>query len=146
MEITQVDVDGVPAFWLPGEDDSLRAGLVFRMGRADQTLPTSGITHLIEHLAMYPLGLGNGQRHDAMVNPVSTSFVVRVSGLFKELCAALHSLPARAGRQVPRPRTTRGRRILLRLLMRPSMTWAFGLAILAIIIGPLIALAERARL
>jgi len=45
-------VDGVPVFWLnvPGP---LRAMLMFRIGVIDETLPTRGITHLVEHLAMF---------------------------------------------------------------------------------------------
>jgi len=45
-------VDGVPVFWVnvPGP---LRAMLMFRIGVIDETLPTRGITHLVEHLAMF---------------------------------------------------------------------------------------------
>jgi len=39
-------VDGVPCFWadLPGP---CHAGLLFRVGRADETLPTAGLTQLV---------------------------------------------------------------------------------------------------
>lgn len=42
---------GLPAFWAdaPGP---YAAGLVFRVGRADETLATNGITHLVEHLGL----------------------------------------------------------------------------------------------
>ena len=45
-------VDGVPVFWLtvPGP---IRAMLIFRVGVIDETLPTRGITHLVEHLALF---------------------------------------------------------------------------------------------
>lgn len=49
------EVDGVRAVWadLPGP---LRAGLVVRVGAADETLPTSGVSHLLEHLALFGAG------------------------------------------------------------------------------------------
>jgi zinc protease len=45
-------VDGVPVFWrtVPGP---IRAMLIFRVGVIDETLPTRGITHLVEHLALF---------------------------------------------------------------------------------------------
>jgi len=46
------DVDGVPVFWVPGRR-SLNASLWFRTGMADETLPTSGWLHLLEHLALH---------------------------------------------------------------------------------------------
>jgi hypothetical protein len=47
-------VDGVPVFWTKSGDE-MRAGLMFRAGRADESLARGGITHMIEHLALYPL-------------------------------------------------------------------------------------------
>jgi hypothetical protein len=34
----------------------LSAGLVFRVGQADETLAWSGITHMVEHLALFRHG------------------------------------------------------------------------------------------
>jgi zinc protease len=46
-------LDGLSTYWV--EDGSpFRAVLVFRAGMADETLPTRGICHLIEHLAIKP--------------------------------------------------------------------------------------------
>ncbi|GAA1601459.1 insulinase family protein [Actinoplanes couchii] len=47
--ITRLEVDGVPALHAPA-DGPMHAGLVFRVGTADETLPLRGITRLIEHL------------------------------------------------------------------------------------------------
>ena len=51
----QTRVDGVPVVWADGPDPFTGA-LLFRVGRADETLSTSGLTHLVEHLALFPIG------------------------------------------------------------------------------------------
>ncbi|MEV0284217.1 hypothetical protein AB0H36_08880 [Kribbella sp. NPDC050820] len=51
-ELRVTEVDGVPVYWVPGEKQ-MRAGLWFRMGMADETLPTHGWLHLLEHLALH---------------------------------------------------------------------------------------------
>ena len=58
------EIDGVPTAWsrVPGP---LRAGLFLRVGYADETLVTSGVSHLLEHLALFgfsrPGDHSNGQ-------------------------------------------------------------------------------------
>lgn len=52
---TITSVDGVPLVWADGPAPFTGA-LMFRVGRADETLPNSGLTHLVEHLALYPIG------------------------------------------------------------------------------------------
>lgn len=54
-EVNQTAIDGVPVVWadVPGP---LRATLMFRVGRVDERLSWSGITHLVEHLALFHLG------------------------------------------------------------------------------------------
>ncbi len=47
------EIDGVPVFWVESGRPTLAAMLVFRCGIADETLPTSGWTHLVEHLALH---------------------------------------------------------------------------------------------
>ena len=37
----------------------MHAGLIFRVGRADETLARPGITHLLEHLALHRHGLAD---------------------------------------------------------------------------------------
>ncbi|MEV6283431.1 hypothetical protein [Kribbella sp. NPDC051770] len=50
--LQSTEVDGVPVFWAPG-DGVLRASLWFRAGMVDESLPTRGWLHLIEHLALH---------------------------------------------------------------------------------------------
>ena len=45
---------GNPYMWAETPPPA-RAALMFRVGVIDETLPTSGITHLIEHLALHEL-------------------------------------------------------------------------------------------
>ena len=46
-------VDGLATYWVE-TGGPFRAALVFRAGMADETLPTRGICHLVEHLAIEP--------------------------------------------------------------------------------------------
>jgi hypothetical protein len=50
----RMDVDGVPVFWAEGTPQ-LGASLSFRVGTADEEFTHTGITHLVEHLALYRL-------------------------------------------------------------------------------------------
>jgi zinc protease len=54
--IRETEVDGVQTLLAP-TNGPLVAGLTFRVGRADETLATAGITHLLEHLALFDHGL-----------------------------------------------------------------------------------------
>jgi zinc protease len=45
-------VGGVPVVRGDAVADQITACLMFRVGRFDETLPTSGITHMVEHLAL----------------------------------------------------------------------------------------------
>src|ERR1700745_2959007 len=49
------EVDGVPLFWAdaPGRG---AAGLLFRVGRADESLAGAGVTHLVQELVLRALG------------------------------------------------------------------------------------------
>ena len=53
-EPQRTEIDGIPV-WFTDVPGPCLAGLVFRVGRCDETLPVSGITHMVEHLALYPL-------------------------------------------------------------------------------------------
>ncbi len=68
----QTEVDGVPVVWasVPGP---LRAGLMLRVGSADETLVTSGITHLLEHLALFGIGRP-GDHSNGHVDPTTMHF------------------------------------------------------------------------
>ena len=51
VEIGRAAVGGVPVFFAEGPPPFV-GSLVFRVGRADETATTGGITHLVEHLAL----------------------------------------------------------------------------------------------
>ncbi|GAA1233068.1 insulinase family protein [Oryzihumus leptocrescens] len=53
MELHTTEIDGVRTFWVESGRPTLRASLMFRGGMADETLPTCGWTHLLEHLALH---------------------------------------------------------------------------------------------
>lgn len=86
--IRQLEVDGVPTLLAPAAGP-VRAGLVFRVGVADETLARRGVTHLLEHLALAPFGLLD---HDAngTTEALFSSFVVR--GGPEEVVAFLHTV------------------------------------------------------
>ncbi len=71
-ELHWTEIDHITTIWTdaPGP---LRAGLLFRTGRADETLATAGQTHLIEHMALSTLG-DTEQRHNGFVSGVVTGF------------------------------------------------------------------------
>lgn len=54
-QLTWTEVDGVAVVHVD-DDGPLRASLVFRIGKTDEYLHANGITHLVEHLALYALG------------------------------------------------------------------------------------------
>ncbi|MFY1669452.1 M16 family metallopeptidase [Plantactinospora sp. WMMB334] len=56
--IRELDVDGVPALVAP-TTGPMHAGLMFRVGQADETLARRGVTHLLEHLVLHPLGVAD---------------------------------------------------------------------------------------
>ena len=74
-EPQQAEVAGVPAFW--GDAPGLYTGaLMFRVGQADETLARSGITHLVEHLAMFPIDR-QAYAYGAFVDETRTVFYAR---------------------------------------------------------------------
>jgi zinc protease len=98
VEFAQACVDGgVPVFWTESGDE-LTAGLVFRVGRADELLAHGGITHLIEHLALHPLAASARMHYNGQVDAVTTTFVTRgnpgeIAGFFNAVCVSLRELP-----------------------------------------------------
>ena len=69
------EVDGVPTLVAPTLGPP-RAGLMFRVGQADETLARRGITHLLEHLALHPVG-GSAYHHNGRTGPATTTFYVQ---------------------------------------------------------------------
>ncbi|MFC5183130.1 peptidase M16 family protein [Actinomadura harenae] len=96
--VTRFDVDGVPVFWSPGDGSGqYRAALMFRTGRVDEPLARSGVTHLVEHLALH--GLGREDRHyNGSVDALTTVFQTHgtpgeVAAFLGGVCGALRDLP-----------------------------------------------------
>ncbi|MEV6299354.1 insulinase family protein [Actinoplanes sp. NPDC051861] len=88
--IKQLEVDGVPALLAP-VTGTTHAGLVFRVGLADEPPARRGITHLIQHLVL------DGHRN-GRVGAEHTYFHVqgsaeRIAEFVTGVCAALRRLP-----------------------------------------------------
>ena len=88
MHLTEVH--GIPTLfaYAPGP---MRAGLVFRVGTADETLARAGVTHLVEHLALYRHGLA-GYHYNGATKAAFTHF--HVEGAEHEIVAYLHGVCA----------------------------------------------------
>lgn len=94
--ITHTTVNGIRTVLAP-HAGPVTAGLLFRVGRADETLATSGITHLVEHLALHEHGLGD-LHYNGSTAATHTHFTVsgtpaEVVEYLNGVCAALRSLP-----------------------------------------------------
>jgi zinc protease len=90
------DVDGVPTL-VTKTTGPMRAGLVFRVGRADETLATGGITHLVEHLALHRHGVAD-YHYNGTTGVTTTSFLTQgtpeaVVAFLHGVCASLRDLP-----------------------------------------------------
>jgi len=89
-------VDGVPVVWTPGPAP-LAATLLFGSGARDESFPTIGVTHMIEHLAMSTLPKVH-HPHNASVGLDTTEFVAegrpeQVVAFLDGVCRALSDLP-----------------------------------------------------
>jgi predicted Zn-dependent peptidase len=98
VDFERSSVDGVPVFWTEAGEEML-AGLMFRVGRADESLARGGITHMIEHLALYPVGVEAARHYNGQVDAVTTTFLRRgtaeeIAEFFRAVCANLRDLPA----------------------------------------------------
>ncbi|WP_308488083.1 insulinase family protein [Microbacterium sp. ASV81] len=91
------DVDGIPVVHGTVAGGDVFCALIFRVGFADETFATSGITHLIEHLALFGLDdpdvHANGQTQDYLTifhfqGPLSAA-----SRFLTNVASALRSLP-----------------------------------------------------
>jgi predicted Zn-dependent peptidase len=75
----------------------MRAGLVFRVGQADEQLPNRGITHLVEHLAVH--GANHDQGHvNASTAMTMTQFLAQgspetISDVLNGICTNLNAPP-----------------------------------------------------
>lgn len=94
--IHHFQVDGVPVLYAP-RAGRLSAGLVFRVGRADETLAGAGITHLVEHLALHRSGV-QVHRFNGATGPLHTHFHLEggehdVRSFLQSVCESLTALP-----------------------------------------------------
>ncbi|OJF11698.1 peptidase M16 family protein [Couchioplanes caeruleus] len=94
--IARTEIGGVPVLHGPSTGPA-RAGLVFRVGFADEPMARRGITHLIEHLALSPLGLAdfhyNGSTGTEYTSFHMTGTPGELAGFVDGVCTALHDLP-----------------------------------------------------
>ena len=94
--IEQTVVDGIPTLVAPG-NGAARGGITFRVGRADETLARSGLTHLVEHLALHRLGLTdyhyNGSTESTTTHFFSQGSPEDIGDYLNSVCAALADLP-----------------------------------------------------
>ncbi|WP_097955920.1 MULTISPECIES: pitrilysin family protein [Streptomyces] len=95
--ITATEVDHIPTLLAPTSGGPVTAGLYFRVGAADETLATAGLTHLVEHLALHRHGVSD-LHYNGSTAATHTHFVV--SGTTEEVvtylngvCASLRDLP-----------------------------------------------------
>lgn len=99
-EVVRGEVGGIPAFFgpvPPGSRDAAAAAIIFRVGRADEPLPRFGLTHLVEHLAMFAVGELDYSAN-ALVDDTRTLFYAsgephEVVDFMRRVCGALRSLP-----------------------------------------------------
>lgn len=95
-EPQRTERSGVPIWWseAPGE---VTASICFRVGRSDESLGTRGITHLVEHLALFPIGRPeygyNGFVDDGMAAFYAWGELDEVCGFLRSCAANLAALP-----------------------------------------------------
>ncbi|MGW2616120.1 M16 family metallopeptidase [Streptomyces sp. NPDC001500] len=95
--VAHTTVDGIPTLHAPASGNEITAGLFFRVGRADETLATAGVTHLVEHLALHRLGLSDLHYNGATANAYTLFHVTgreeEVVEYLNSVCAGLRDLP-----------------------------------------------------
>ena len=122
-EIQRAEIGGVPVFWADAPPPH-EIQLVFRVGRADETLATAGLTHLVEHLAMPELPVR--LECNAFVTNLSTCFWAR--GEMPSLVSFVAGVVERLN-DLPLDRLDVERRILLAEAdqrVMPGEAWVAG--------------------
>ncbi|MER8030887.1 insulinase family protein [Streptomyces bauhiniae] len=94
--VPHTQVDGIPTLFVQAAGP-MRAGLVFRVGIADETLGRGGLTHLIEHLALYRQGVAD-YHYNGATKAAFTHFHVEgaeheIAAYLTGVCASLTDLP-----------------------------------------------------
>ena len=126
--IEQTTINGVPTLVAPASGP-LRGGITFRVGRADESLPRSGITHLVEHLALHRFGLTdyhyNGATGSAATHFVSQGSPEHIRDYIDGVCTALADLPfERLAMEKEILRTESANRS--RSAAEPLLLWRYG--------------------
>jgi zinc protease len=90
------DQGGISIFWEPSRGEAM-AALMFRAGVADEAPHRRGVTHLVEHLTLFPLGR-RPYEYNAFVDLLSTVFHARgsqeeVTGFLGDVSRSLGDLP-----------------------------------------------------
>lgn len=98
----------MPVLWADGPEPFAGA-LVFRVGLADETLATLGLSHFVEHLALHR---GGRQRFDVNGFVDETRTVFWAAGTREEVCGFLSDVAAAIG-SLPLERLDTERRVLL---------------------------------
>src|SRR5207249_2480616 len=106
MEVRRGEIGGLPVFWAES-DLPFSASILVRMGRVDETMLTSGMSHLLARLVLAGESTGDV---DATVMPLRTQF--RFAGDRSRALGYLGDTLA-AMRNPPLGRRARVRRILL---------------------------------
>ncbi len=95
--IGYAEIDGVPVLFAEREGSVISGGIMFRVGWADETFTTAGITHLVEHLALHGQRLGdghlNGETGDRLTHFHITGEEDEVVAFLEQVCSALGRLP-----------------------------------------------------
>lgn len=94
--VNRTEIDGIPTFWVDGPRP-FTATLYFRVGQFDETIPQRGITHLIEHLALFP-AQDTEINHNGEVGTHLTTFWAQghpdeVGAYLRTVATSLHDLP-----------------------------------------------------
>lgn len=95
-KINRTEVDGVPCFF-GNAPPPYMATLVFRVGRADESLRTGGLTHMAEHLVM-PAEPPSDYDRNARVEDIYTAFWANgrreeVTQFLTDTCALIKTPP-----------------------------------------------------
>ncbi|WP_246127580.1 insulinase family protein [Amycolatopsis rhizosphaerae] len=94
--VHRTEIDGVPVFWSGRPSGRLSATLVFGVGTAHEDFLGTGLTHLVEHLAMRPVRT-NRYQNNATTEVLHTGFEVTsapetVAEHLRRVCTSLSRL------------------------------------------------------
>lgn len=97
MSILETEVDGITTLFAQRPDGACSAGLVFRVGWADETLAVRGLTHLVEHLALHDVAAHdvhhNGETHATYTHFYAQGSPQQVVRVLNGVCAWLRERP-----------------------------------------------------